>query len=203
MQGQLYIISAPSGAGKTSLVKALLEQCPEVALSISHTTRSPRPGESNGVHYHFVSHEQFQTLEQADEFLERAQVFDNFYGTSKSAVKEQLSSGTDVILEIDWQGAKQVKALLPEACWIFILPPSREELLRRLQRRGQDSEAVIQRRTEEAVLEMSQYPASDHLVINDDFQKALSELRAIVIASATRTQRQTEKHRDLLTRMLE
>ncbi len=151
MIGTLYIVSAPSGAGKTSLVKALLERVEGISVSVSHTTRAPRPGERDGQDYHFIDRERFEALVAAGEFLEHAQVFGNFYGTARATLVEQLQAGEDVILEIDWQGARQVHAAFPEAVKVFILPPSREALYRRLRARGQDSEAVIARRMAEAV----------------------------------------------------
>jgi guanylate kinase len=178
----LYIVSAPSGAGKTSLVKALVEATPAVTVSVSHTTRAPRPGEQDGVNYHFVSKAAFETMVGQDVFLEHAPVFDNYYGTSGDWVSAQLQAGTDVILEIDWQGARQVRQRMPQACSIFILPPSRAALEQRLRGRGQDGEDVIARRMRDAQAEMSHYGEFDYLVINDDFATALGELRAILVA---------------------
>ena len=164
MTGTLFIVAAPSGAGKTSLVKALLECEPNLHLSISHTTRSPRPGENHGQHYHFVQPAEFTRLVKEDAFLEHAEVFGNYYGTSRAEVEARLRAGKDVLLEIDWQGAAQVRAKMP-CCSIFILPPSRDELLRRLRNRGQDSDAVIARRHAEAQTELSHYAEFDFLVI--------------------------------------
>lgn len=178
--GQLYIIAAPSGAGKTSLVRALLQKTTGITLSISHTTRSPRPGEVNGVDYHFVDKAAFQTLIQSGDFLEHAQVFGNHYGTAKSAVMQQLASGLDVLLEIDWQGARQVRRLLPNTLSIFILPPSREALLSRLQHRQQDSAEVIAQRMAAADQEMIHYAEFDFIVMNDEFEQALADLQAII-----------------------
>ena len=178
-QGSLYIISAPSGAGKTSLVNALIKQDAQVSVSVSHTTRQQRPGEEDGVNYPFIDKQAFQDMIQQDAFLEYAEVFDNFYGTARSSVEGQLASGQDVILEIDWQGARQVRQLMPEHVSIFILPPSRDALLQRLSDRGQDSEEVINRRMRDAISETSHYNEYDFLLINDDFDIALSELGTI------------------------
>lgn len=197
--GMLYIVSAPSGAGKTSLVKALIEQLDGLEVSVSHTTRAMRPGEVNGTHYHFVTEQKFLEKVGQGEFLEHAQVFDNFYGTSRLTVEERLAQGFDVILEIDWQGAAQVRKQMPESLSIFILPPSREELDRRLRGRGQDSEEIIARRMQDAVNEMSHYPEFDYLVINDDFEQALAELKAIVIGNRMRLERQEKRHEQLLS----
>lgn len=189
-QGTLYIISAPSGAGKTSLVKALLESTDGIRVSVSHTTRPMRPGEVDGKDYHFTEVESFKSRIDSGDFLEYAEVFGNFYGTSRSAVQEMLAQGLDVILEIDWQGAAQVRKLIPEALSIFILPPSREELERRLRGRGTDADEVIARRLGEAVNEMGHYGEFDYLVFNDDFDTALAELRTIVLARRLRSEAQ-------------
>jgi guanylate kinase len=178
--GTLYILSAPSGAGKSSLAKALVESMPGLTVSVSHTTRAPRPGEVDGVHYHFVTPEVFQAMVDRGEFLEHAQVFDNFYGTSQAAVQAELDRGHDVILDIDWQGARNVKARMDKAVGIFILPPSREELERRLRGRGQDSDDIIARRMRDAVSEMSHYDEFDYVVVNDDFSAALADLQQIL-----------------------
>jgi len=201
-KGTLYVISAPSGAGKTSLVRALVERLDGVAASVSHTTRAMRPGEADGVHYHFVSRERFMAMVEAGDFLEHAQVFDNFYGTSQQAVEDQLRAGQDVILEIDWQGAQQVRRLMPACESIFILPPSREELERRLRGRGQDGDEVIARRMRDAVNEMSHYPEFDYLVINEVFEEALGELQAIFVANRQRLARQQAEHEALLRGLL-
>ena len=177
---KLFIVSAPSGAGKSSLLKALLERQPQAALSISHTTRAMRPGEVNGQHYHFVDVETFKQLVADGVFLEHAQVFDNFYGTSADALQAQLDEGKRVIVEIDWQGARQVKARFPEATSVFILPPSVEALRERLIGRGQDSDEIIERRMRDAESEMSHQDEFDLKVINDDFDTALAELEAII-----------------------
>ena len=201
--GTLYIFSAPSGAGKTSLVKALIEATPQLAVSVSHTTRAMRPGEVDGVNYHFVSEATFLAMLERAEFLEHARVFGNLYGTSQIWVEAQLRAGTDVILEIDWQGAQQVKHLLPDTRAIFILPPSRETLEQRLNARGQDDPAVIAARMAEAVEEMSHYVESDFLVVNRDFDTALAELEAIITSQRLRTTRQREVQVELLRELLD
>jgi len=190
--GTLYTVSAPSGAGKTSLVKALVERCAGVRVSVSHTTRDIRPGELDGVNYHFTHEDNFLSMLQRQEFLEHARVFGNLYGTSRLWVKQELTAGTDVILEIDWQGAQQVKQLLPDTRCIFIMPPSRETLEQRLNARGQDNASVIAARMAEAVEEMSHYVDSDYLVVNQDFEEALGDLQAIVSSMRLRTARQSQ-----------
>jgi len=200
--GTLYIIAAPSGAGKTSLVKALVECTPGVEVSVSHTTRAPRPGERDGMNYHFVDTAAFESLINAGVFLEYARVFDHYYGTSRDAVLARLTVGMDVILEIDWQGARQVRELHPDCLSVFILPSSREVLRQRLIRRGQDAPEVIERRMRDAVQEMSHYHEFDYVVINDDFQQALESLRAVFIANRQRQSRQSARHRQLLATLL-
>ena len=202
MHGTLYIISAPSGAGKTSLVRELLAREPGLTLSVSHTTRPLRPGEEQGVHYHFVSPEQFQAMIAAGAFLEYARVFDNFYGTSKAAVVQQLHDGQDVIVEIDWQGARQLLQLFPAAVTVFILPPSREVLERRLRARGQDSEAVIARRLQEAREDISHYTEYDYLLVNDDFGQAVTDLQSIVHTRNFRRDAQEAALHELLASLL-
>lgn len=192
MLGQLFIISAPSGAGKTSLIKALRAQMPDLGLSVSHTTRPMRPGEVDGQHYHFVSVPQFKALILEGAFVEHARVFDHYYGTSRAAVEQVLAQGRDLILEIDWQGAAQVRALFPAVRSIFILPPSLEALAERLAARAQDDAEVIARRLAEANREMQEYPQYDYLIINDDFSHALSQLRSIFESERLRTPRQAE-----------
>jgi guanylate kinase len=200
--GTLYTVSAPSGAGKTSLVNALIARCDRLRVSVSHTTRPQRPGEQDGVNYHFVDESAFlEMLEQAA-FLEHARVFGNLYGTSQAWVEEQLASGTDVILEIDWQGAEQVKRLLPATRAIFILPPSRPALEQRLTGRRQDDPAIIAARMAQAVEEMSHYIESDFLVVNSDFEQALAELEAIVVCQRLQTARQQDALTDLLRNLL-
>ena len=179
-RGDLFIIAAPSGGGKTSLVNALLENDERLVLSISHTTRRARPGEVDGKHYHFVSHDDFEQMVENGDFLEHARVFDNHYGTNRNSVARQLGQGKDVILEIDWQGARQVRAAFPNCLMIFIIPPSLETLRERLTGRGQDSAAVIQRRMRDAQAEISHWAEFDQLVVNDDFDTALEELRTII-----------------------
>ena len=201
-QGQLYVISAPSGAGKTSLIKALREQITDLGLSISHTTRPMRPGEVDGQHYHFVSKSTFEAMIAEGAFVEHALVFGNYYGTSKAAVSTVLDKGQDLILEIDWQGAEQVRPLFPKAQSIFILPPSREALRERLFGRGQDDAEVIARRLAEAEREMQAYPNYDYLIINDDFSQALNQLRCIFESARLRTPRQAETERVRLENLL-
>ncbi|WP_222910500.1 MULTISPECIES: guanylate kinase [Pseudomonadaceae] len=200
--GTLYIVSAPSGAGKTSLVKALLDAQPQVRVSVSHTTRPMRPGEVDGVNYHFVSREEFIQRLEHDEFLEHAEVFGNLYGTSQRWLEQTLSEGFDLILEIDWQGAQQVRRLMPQAKSIFILPPTQEALRQRLTNRGQDSDDVIERRMREAVSEMTHYVEYDYLVINDDFAHALIDLQAIFRANQLLQTSQQERFRGLLEQLL-
>lgn len=178
--GKLFIFSAASGTGKTSLARALIERHPSVVFSVSHTTRAPRPGEQHGVHYYFVSREEFDRMVANGEFVEHATVFGNSYGTSKQAIESQLAAGKDVILDIDWQGARAIKTWRPDAVSIFILPPSRAALCERLTNRKQDSEEIIDRRMREAVSEMSHYGEFDVRVVNDDFDAALADLEAIL-----------------------
>ncbi|RLA18776.1 MAG: guanylate kinase, partial [Gammaproteobacteria bacterium] len=180
-KGKLYIISAPSGAGKTSLIKKLIPDLDKLMVSVSHTTRTQRPGEIDGIDYFFTSVERFKEMISQSDFLEYAQVFDNFYGTAQSSVEHSLNSGKDVILEIDWQGAAQIRRLLPDAISIFILPPSREVLRHRLQNRGQDSIDIIDRRMHDAVKEMGHYAEYDYLIVNDDFNTALTELKSVIL----------------------
>lgn len=202
VKGNLYVISAPSGAGKTSLVKALLETSQGITVSVSHTTRAPRPGEQDGVHYHYVSVDTFKALVEQGAFLEHAQVFDNFYGTASSSVEDKLQQGLDVILEIDWQGARQVRKRFPDCIGIFILPPSREALEQRLRGRGQDSDEIIARRMRDAQSEASHYGEYHYLVINDDFDTALVELRSIFVAERLHLERQKPRHQALLDALL-
>lgn len=202
MSGTLFTVSAPSGAGKTSLVDALLEQCPDLRVSISHTTRPMRPGEQDGVNYHFVDVEHFTAMLGECAFLEHAEVFGNYYGTSRAWVERTLAKDLDVILEIDWQGAAQMRRLMPECVSIFILPPSRRTLLERLTNRGQDAAEVIERRIRQARDEMSHYVESDYLIINDDFDTALTELRAVVGAQRLRTEQQQRRWQALVSELL-
>jgi guanylate kinase len=200
--GQLFIVSAPSGAGKSSLVKALLERDGAIRLSVSHTTRAPRPGEVDGVHYHFVDMPTFQDKLGRGEFLESAEVYGNYYGTSQPWIEAQMAAGYDILLEIDWQGAAQVRRLLPAAITIFILPPSLDELRRRLHGRGTDSEETIARRLAAARDDMSHALEFDYIVVNDDFQHAVDDLLAITRARRltvdAQMRRQAERLRALL-----
>ena len=200
MNGKLFIISAPSGAGKTSLVKQLVKQLTNLVVSVSHTTRLMRQGEEQGQDYYFVSVADFQSMLNHKAFLEYAQVFDNFYGTAQQTVMENLKKGLDVILEIDWQGAQQVKKILPECVSIFILPPSTCVLEERLRKRGQDDEQVIARRMRDAVTEISHYSEFDYLIVNDVFDQALIELESIVISHRlTQSRQQAYLHTMLLS----
>lgn len=199
--GTLYTVSAPSGAGKTSLVAALIERTEELRVSVSHTTREKRPGELDGTDYHFIDQSRFLAMLGKAEFLEHATVFGNLYGTSQTWVQEQLSQGIDVILEIDWQGAAQVKHLLPATKAIFILPPSRLTLLQRLTARGQDNSNTIEGRMAEAVEEMSHYVESDFLIVNDDFDQALAQLQSIVSCHRLATDQQKATLANLLTKL--
>lgn len=201
--GTLYIVSAPSGAGKTSLVKALIDAEPNIRVSVSHTTRGMRPGEVDGINYNFVTREQFVQMLEHGDFLEHAEVFGNLYGTSQRWVQQTLAEGHDLILEIDWQGAQQVRHLMPQAKSIFILPPSQDALRQRLDNRGQDSAEIIERRMREAVSEMSHYVEYDYLVINDDFAVALEDLKAIFRANQLRHAPQQVRHGALLAHLLD
>ena len=178
-RGRLFVIAAPSGAGKTSLVRALMEREPSLRFSISYTTRQQRPTETHGRDYFFVSRDEFEAMVERGEFLEHARVFDNYYGTARAQVEASLAAGQDLILEIDWQGAQQIRRQLPECISIFILPPSRGELERRLRGRGTDAEEVIQRRLRDAAADMTRWAEFDYVVVNDDFAQALAELQAI------------------------
>ncbi|MEX6457100.1 guanylate kinase [Moraxella osloensis] len=202
VRGSLFIITAASGTGKTSLVKQLIATTNDLAVSISHSTRKPRPGEIDGQHYHFVSREIFADMIKQGEFLEHAEVFENYYGTAKSTVEFMLSNGLDVILEIDWQGALQVQKLRPDATTIFILPPDRQSLRQRLSNRGQDSQEVIERRLAGSVNEMSQYVNFDYVVINDNFDVALAELKSIIIANRLTLAKQQERHAGRIEQLL-
>jgi guanylate kinase len=201
--GTLYVISAPSGAGKSSLVKALIEKTEGIGVSVSHTTRAKREGEQDGVDYHFVEKETFVSMVEQGAFLEHAQVFDNYYGTAVANIEEKLKQGEDVILEIDWQGASQVRKQLPYAVNIFILPPSLEALEERLRGRGQDSDEIIARRMRDAKSETSHYSEYDYLVVNDDFDNALAELKSIVLARRCRYSSQSERQALLLKELLD
>ena len=201
-KGNLYILSAPSGAGKSSLYKALLQADQQVRISVSHTTRAPRTGEDHGREYFFVDVDSFLDMIAEDAFFEHAQVFDNYYGTSKQAIFDMLDQGLDVILEIDWQGARQVREQYPDAIGIFILPPSLTALEERLTGRGTDAADVIARRMSKAVSEMSHYDEYEYVIINDDFEQALGQLKAIFAANRTRTALIQDIHRDLINDLL-
>jgi guanylate kinase len=201
MPGSLFIVAAPSGAGKSTLVNALLAREPRIELSISHTTRPPRPGESDGQHYHFATAAEFQALIDAGNLLEHAEVHGNRYGTARAAVEPRLAAGRDVVLEIDYQGARSVRALMPDAVGIFILPPSRAELERRLRSRAQDSESVIQRRLKGSREEIRHALEFDFLIVNDRFEQALDDLLAIVKGQRLRGMIQAEHLKALLAEL--
>lgn len=200
--GQLYIVSAPSGAGKTSLLNELCKQLKHLIISVSHTTRAPRPSEVDGEHYHFVSLETFKEEIEQNLFLEYAQVFDNYYGTSKTAVDTLLTARKDVILEIDWQGARQVRERADSVISIFILPPSQASLEERLRNRQQDSEEIIQRRMRDARNEIAHYSEYDYVIINDNFEDALADLVAIFRSERLRLKRQLQHHAELLAELV-
>lgn len=202
MSGHLYVIAAPSGAGKTSLVQALLAREPGLALSISHTTRHPRPTEQDGREYHFVKHDEFARMKAADAFLESAQVFDNFYGTSRSQLDAHRDAGRDVVLEIDWQGARQVRAACPDCHSIFILPPSREALRERLQARRTDAAEVIERRLRDAVGDMSHYDEFDSVIVNEVFEQAVGDLQRIIHGGAAEFTPRREALKPVLRNLL-
>ena len=195
--GSMLMLVAPSGAGKSSLVKALLEKDSTIQLSVSCTTRSPRPGEENGREYHFLSQEEFLKRKEAGDFLEWAEVHGNYYGTSKSWIEAQMQSGKDVLLEIDWQGARQIRKMISDTIWIFILPPSIQALEERLRKRGQDDEKTILARVSAAKEELSHVSEADYLIVNDLFDSALLELRQIISASRLRSDLQLSKHQAL------
>lgn len=195
MSGSLFIVSAPSGAGKTTLVKLLLERDAGIRLSVSHTTRAPRPGEVDGREYHFVDVSAFLAMRERGDFLESAEVHGNFYGTSRRWIVEQMAAGRDILLEIDWQGAQQVRAIFPGCTGIFILPPSLEELENRLRGRGQDSEEVIARRVAAAMDEMRHLSEFDYVIINNELPEAIADLQSVVRAARLRTASQLDRHR--------
>ncbi len=201
MAGSLYVVAAPSGAGKTTLVRKLLERAPHICLSVSLTTRPPRPGDVDGRDYFFVTATEFRERIRRGEFLEWAEVHGNFYGTSRLWIEEQMQAGRDVLLEIDWQGAQQVRAVFPAAIGIFILPPSLDELARRLTGRGTDSEEVIARRLAAAEAEMRHVGEFDYVIINDDLNQALDDLGAIARASRLRLEVQRARHAELFLRL--
>ena len=200
--GMLYVVSAPSGAGKTSLVKALLEETDNIEVSVSYTTRTKRAGEREGVDYHYVDLKTFEQMAAEHSFIEYAEVFGNYYGTSKQRIKEKLQAGIDIILEIDWQGARQVRKQFKDCVSVFILPPSRNELLKRLQERGQDDAEIIQRRMGEAISETSHYQEFDFLIVNDQFSHALGEFKALVTALRLRQTKQCKRHQSLIKALL-
>jgi len=200
--GHLFVVSAPSGAGKTSLIRSLVDTDRSLTISVSHTTRPKRPDETDGDHYYFVADGEFRALKDAGEFLESAVVFGNAYGTSRRAVLKTLDAGGDVILEIDWQGAAQVRESWPEAVSIFVLPPSRQALIERLTGRGQDSPEVIDKRLRQAVDDMTHHRDFDHTIVNDDFDTAVADLRRIVKATRARSPLPPTDHSDLLDELL-
>ena len=202
MPGNLFIVSAPSGAGKSSLVKALLEADPGIKLSISYTTRAPRPGEVDGVHYHFVGVDAFRDMLNHGDFLESAEVYGNYYGSSQPWIEDQMRAGHDILLEIDWQGAAQVRKLFPDVVSLYILPPSLAELQRRLEGRGQDSAEVIARRVEAAQEDISHAYSFDYLMVNDDFATALADLQTIVRAQRLHIRNQMHSLEPLLKGLL-
>ncbi|MGA7180916.1 MAG: guanylate kinase [Thiobacillaceae bacterium] len=198
-RGLLLIVSAPSGAGKTTLVRALLKADPAIHLSISYTTRPPRPGEVDGKDYHFVSKDEFAEMTNRGEFLESAEVYSNYYGTAESWIEGEIAAGRDILLEIDWQGASQVRKRFPEAMSIFVLPPSLQALRNRLMNRAQDNQEVIERRLASAAEEVSHAVEFDYIIVNDDFDEALLDLTALVRAARLTTPRQVERYGDLFT----
>lgn len=202
-KGELFIVSAPSGAGKTSLVDALVRENGRLCVSVSHTTRPKRPKEQGGINYHFIEKALFFSMLEAGDFLESAEVYGHHYGTSKKWVTEQLEEGLSVILEIDWQGAAQVRAQFPQSCYIFIVPPSLEALTDRLRKRAQDDDAIIARRMEEARAVMQHVTDADFLVVNEDFATALDEMRAIIQARSLRVKAQQARLRPLLASLTE
>ena len=199
---RLYVVAAPSGGGKTSLINALLKKDERIQLSVSYTTRPPRPGEVDGVHYHFVDEDSFQTLIVRKAFLEYASVFDYHYGTSREAVEQQLAAGFDVILDIDWQGARQIRNSFPSSRSIFVIPPSLDVLRQRLIGRGQDSETVIQRRMRDAQAEISHWDEFDFLIINDKFDEALGELHSIIRSGKLRQSHDQKQYGEILAELL-
>ncbi|MEN1927203.1 guanylate kinase [Luteimonas sp. MJ293] len=203
MRGTLFIVAAPSGAGKSSIVNACLARDPAVSLSISFTSRPPRPGEQTGQHYHFVDEAEFERMVEAGEFFEHARVHGDLKGTAKQSVEPQLAAGRDVLLEIDWQGARQVRAQVPDAVGVFILPPSRAALEERMRKRGQDSDEVIARRLAAARDEMARHDEFDYLIVNEHFDVAVDEMCAIFVASRLRRVQQQQRHGQLLKALLQ
>ncbi len=202
MRGTLFIVAAPSGAGKSSIVNACLARDPNIALSISFTSRAPRPGERHAQHYHFVGADEFQRMIDAGDFFEWANVHGDLKGTARQSVEPQLAAGRDVLLEIDWQGAQQVRAKVPDAVGIFILPPSREALEERMRKRGQDSDEVIARRLAAAREEMSHFGEFDYVIVNEVFETAVDEMCAIFTASRLRRNLQTARHHEMIQQLL-
>ena len=205
----LFIIAAPSGCGKTSLVDALLKKSSNICVSVSHTTRKPRPEEVNGTNYHFISIDEFQEMIKDNKFVEFAEVFENLYGSSRQLIEDNLNNNIDVILEIDWQGSRQVKINMPKAISIFVLPPSKEALLERLKNRAQDDELTINKRMSDSENQMRHFNEFDYLIINNDFNEALSDLESIIIPSNKASDRfnlsleeQSNKHKNLLKKLL-
>ncbi|PPV09018.1 guanylate kinase [Xanthomonas bromi] len=203
MRGTLYIVAAPSGAGKSSIVNATLARDPKIALSISFTSRAPRPGERHAEHYHFVSADEFQRMIEAGDFFEYALVHGDWKGTARQSVEPQLAAGHDVLLEIDWQGARQVRQKVPDAVSVFILPPSRQALDERMRKRGQDSEDVMAQRLAAAREEMLHFEEFDYVIINETFETAVSEMCAIFTASRLRRQAQQQRHAGLIQALLD
>lgn len=197
--GNLFIVAAPSGGGKTSLVKQMVSSLDHIAISVSHTTRKIRPREQDGVDYFFISHQEFETMISKGAFVEYAHVFNHYYGTSVEQIKERLETGMDVVLDIDWQGASQIKQLFPDSVTVFVLPPSLAVLEQRLEDRGQDNEQVIAARMQEAKNELAHYRDFDYLIVNDKFEQAVDELRSIVLANRLSIARQTTKLATLLS----
>lgn len=202
MLGNLFIVSSPSGAGKSSLIGALLDKHTNMQLSVSHTTRGPRPGEENGKHYHFTDVDDFKKRIDNNEFYEWAEVFGNYYGTSKAAIEKQLQQGIDVFLDIDWQGAQQMRKIVSDIKSIFILPPSKDELESRLNKRGQDTAEVIAGRMAQAQSEMSHYNEYDFVIVNDDFEQAKAEFEQIVLSHRLQLKNQQIKHQHLFNDLL-
>jgi guanylate kinase len=202
MRGTLFIVAAPSGAGKSSIVNAVLARDPNICLSISFTSRKPRPGERHAEHYHFVSKEEFEGMVAAGDFFEHALVHGDWKGSARQSVEPQLASGKDVLLEIDWQGARQVRDKVPDAVSVFILPPSRQALEQRMRNRGQDTEEVIAQRLAAAREEMSHYGEFDFVIVNEDFETAVGEMCSIFIASRVRKDQQVARHARLITALL-
>ena len=202
MTAQLFILSAPSGAGKTSMVREACSRLDELVVSVSHTTRPMRPKDRDGIDYHFVEESAFHEMIANTEFLEHAKVFDNYYGTSHQSVNATLATGKDVFLEIDWQGADQVRRLIPEACSIFIVPPSRETLEQRLRGRASDSEEVIKRRIADAVSDMKHFSNYDYLIINDEFEQAVAELCAVVLSKRVEVNRQVQERSQIIADLI-